>query len=295
MQIQQIQAFVLLCQEKNISRCSKKLHISQQGLSRQIKAMEREMGVKLFTRNNKGVEPTEEGKLLFPRLKKAKEYYDQGMRELKDYQKSHQETIRVAVCPGIKQLLGLEFFQAFQRANPGICLKLEFHSDVECEDALYHGKVDAAFLDWPEYSGEYDTYLVVRSPLVAVMRRDHPLSCRDEISMRDLAGMDVYIPDESHRMSHRFAKYWPEFYHSVVIAFMSNEYESFYRDLPKSGGGVALTFQFLCDDLDAELVAIPIIEKSFVELSYCVRKDHAKCNALERFSDYIYQEIDPNV
>lgn len=291
MQIQQIQSFVMLAQEKNISKCSKKLNISQQGLSRQIKALEQELDAKLFIRNTKGVELTSEGELLLPRFKKAYEYYTQGIRELADYRKSHQETIRIAVCPGIKQLFGLEFFKEFQIKHPGIKLKLEFHSDIECEDALYHGNTDAAFLDWPIHKDAYDSYMVIKSPLVAVMRTDNPLSKRDSISMHELAGMNIYIPDESHRMTQRFIEHWPEFYKSVIIDFSANEYEYFYRDLPKSGDGIALTFRFLCDKLDPELAAVPIIEESFVELYYCTRKDREKNSALEEFSDFIYSNV----
>lgn len=292
MQIQHLQAFVMLCQEKNISKCSKKLHISQQGLSRQIKAMEREFGTTLFIRTTKGIELTQECSLLLPGLKKTLDTYNQSLRELKDYQKNHQETIRIAVCPGIKQLLGLEFFKQFQIHNPGVRLKMEFHSDIACEDALYHGKADAAFLDWPEHHDEYDTYLVVKSPLVAVMRKDHPLSQKKSISMKELSGLNVYIPDDSHRMSQRFTKYWPDFYKSVVIDFTTNEYESFYQDLPKNNDGIALTFRFLCSELDSDLIVVPIQEESFIELFYCVRKDHSKSLALDLFSDYVYQNVD---
>lgn len=292
MQIQQLQAFVLLCHEKNISKCSQKLHISQQGLSRQIKAIERELGVTLFIRTTKGVEMTEECSLLLPKFKKSLDIYHQSLRELKDYQKNHQETIRISVCPGIKQLLGLEFFKKFQLHNPGVHLKLEFHSDIDCEDALYHGRSDAAFLDWPEHNDEYDTYLVVKSPLVAVMRNDHKLSRKHSISMKELTGMNIYIPDESHRMSQRFMQYWPDFYKSVVIDFTTNEYDSFYRDLPKNNDGIALTFKFLCNELDSDLTVVPIEEESFIELFYCVRQDHSKSPALDLFSDYIYQNVD---
>lgn len=290
MQMQHIHAFVMLCQEKNISRCSRKLHISQQGLSRQIKTMEEEIGSKLFIRNNKGVTLTEEGKILLPELKKVWEHYNKGMHKLADYQKNYQETIRISVCPGIKQALGLGFFKEFQNQNPNICLKLEFRSDMECEEALYQGKADAAFLDWPIHEEEYYTYLVVKSPLVAVMRKDHALSRKKFISMSELAGMNVYIPDESHRMSQRFVEHWPEFYKSVIIDFTANEYESFYRDLPKSGG-VALTFRFLCHNLDSELIAVPVKEESFVALYYCTRKNHSKSIALNQFSNYIRQNI----
>ena len=104
--------------------------------------------------------------------------------------------------------------------------------------------------------------------------------------------MNVYIPDDSHRMTQRFIQYWPDFYKSVIIDFSTNEYESFYRDLPKSNNGIALTFRFLCNGLDPNLTVIPIKEESFIELFYCVRKDHPKSLALERFSDYVYQNVD---
>ena len=56
--------------------------------------------------------------------------------------------------------------------------------------------------------------------------------------------------------------------------------------------GIALTFRFLCNELDPELTYVPIKEESFIELFYCVRKDHPKSPALEQFSDYVYQNVD---
>lgn len=292
MQMNQLQSLVLLCQEKNISKCSEMLHISQQGLSRQIKALEQELGITLFFRTTKGVDLTPECELLLPGFKKTVDIYNQTLHKLADYQEKKQQTIRIAVCPGIKQLLGLNFFRTFQQKNPDINLVLEFHSDVECEEVLYHGIVDAAFLDWPEHMEDYDSYLILKSPLVAVMRKDHILSNKKPLSMRDLSGMNVYIPDESHRMSQRFKQNWSDFYNSLIIDFTTNEYESFYRDLPKIDGGIALTFEFLCQNLDPDLIAIPIAEKSYVELFYCLRQDHESSRALTIFSDFIYQNVD---
>lgn len=292
MQIQSIGSFVMLCREKNISKCSEKLHISQQGLSRQMKALENEVGAKLLLRTNKGVELTREGEILLPKFQKLWDSYTAGMKELREYQKNHQEVLSVAVCPGIKSALGLDFFMKFQQENPAICLRLNFQSDMDCEEALHGGRVDAAFLDWPIHEAEYDAYLVVKSPLVAVMKRDHPLAGHASISMRELAGTHIYIPDESHRMHQRFLEHWPDFYHSVIIDFTHNDYEAFYHELPKKAGGVALTFRFLCNNLDAELVAVPVEEESYVELFYCVKKDCAPNAALDKFSDFIYRHID---
>lgn len=289
MRLTHIEAFIMLCQEKNITRCSEKLHISQQGLSRQIKAMEQDLGVSLFIRSSHGVTPTPEALVLLPSLIKCEEAYQQGLDDLKKYSHHHRQALSVAVCPGIKQAFGLELFKRFQENHPEIHLKLIFLSDIECEEALYQKKVDAAFLDWPEHEDLYHCYLVVKSPLVAVMRKDHALSHRKSLSMKDLKGLNIYIPDESHRMAQRFKKNWPEYYQSVVIDFTTNEYESFYQDLPLMDGGVALTFSFLCHHLDDELIALPIQEKSYVQLYYCTRK--LESESLKKLTHFIKNNI----
>lgn len=280
MQINHIQSFLLLCKEKNISKCSKELHISQQGLSRQIKSMEQELQTTLFIRTTKGVEPTKNAYLLQAEFEQALQHYNQGVSKL-------QNNLSVSVCPGIKQAFGLNLFRQFQTENPSIHLDLKFQSDIECENALFHDEVDAAFLDWPIHKEDYNMHLIVKSPLVAIMRKDHPFANHQIIQMKDLKGIDVYIPDESHRMSQKFRKEWPQFYQQVHIDFTTNEYDSFYIDLPKTYGGIALTFQFLCKNLDSDLVAIPIQEESFVKLFYCTKKSHANSMALQAFTDYI--------
>jgi hypothetical protein len=109
------------------------------------------------------------------------------------------------------------------------------------------------------------------------MRTDHKLSNKESISMKDLAGMNVYIPDDSHRMSQRFIQYWPEFYKSIVIDFTTNEYESFYHTLPKSNCGIALTFRFLCNELDPELTYVILLCEKGSSQKSCIRAVFRLC------------------
>ena len=54
-----------------------------------------------------------------------------GINELTDYQNHQQSTLRIAICPGIKNLLGLDFFMQFQQKHQDIHLKLDFQSDYK--------------------------------------------------------------------------------------------------------------------------------------------------------------------
>ena len=66
MQMRAIESFLALYEDRSFSKASRRLYITQQGLSRQIQALEKELGRQLFTRGRLGSEPTETAHLLYP-------------------------------------------------------------------------------------------------------------------------------------------------------------------------------------------------------------------------------------
>ena len=66
MQINFLKSFLVLYQELNLSKACKRLYITQQGLSKQIQSLEKELNVVLFIRSKKGVTPTEIASKLYP-------------------------------------------------------------------------------------------------------------------------------------------------------------------------------------------------------------------------------------
>lgn len=290
MQIQMLRSFLELAKSESISECSQRLNISQQGLSRQLNAMERELGITLFDRSHQGIRLTAAGRTAVPLFARVVTDYQAGLSQLAVYHQPGTTKLRIFVCPGIKQSLGLDFFFRFQEEHPRLKLDLQFAEDDRCEKALLSGDADAAFLDWPHHPAAFHRQLVVKSHLVAVMKADNPLAKSSPLSMQQLAGVQVYFPDESNYMSQRFRKHWPQFYSTMKIPFSSNDYDTFYR-LPMYLGGVALTFRFLCHQLEKELVAVPIKERSFVEIFFCWRKETAPSPALRLLANYLTAHV----
>lgn len=85
--IQKIQTFLYAAETSSLSEAAKQLHLTQPAVSHQIKLLERELGVKLFTRNNTGLKITEAGELLLPWARRL--LHD--MSDLKDMMLSTQE------------------------------------------------------------------------------------------------------------------------------------------------------------------------------------------------------------
>lgn len=291
MQMQTIRAFLMLCKIQNITKCSELLEISQQGLSRQIHMMEQELNTILFERQPRGVCLTPQGELLRPYLEKSYALYEEGLQNMERYDEQRARDLNIYICPGIHTVLGTKFFLAFDHAHPEINLHLQYVSDPEAENALLDGRADGAFLDWPEHTELYDMYQVVHSRLVAVMRPDHPLAGRQEISFQDLRGEKCFFPDSLHRKNQQFKHAYPDIYFSLERSYISNDYEN-YINLPKELGGIALSFEITLRNLEPGLVVLPFKEDSYVSLFYCIRNDRPVDASLQAFSDYIYRNVD---
>ena len=64
MEIRNLRYFLAVAREENMSRAAETLHVTQPTLSKQLKALEDELGKKLFTRHSFSIELTDEGILL---------------------------------------------------------------------------------------------------------------------------------------------------------------------------------------------------------------------------------------
>ena len=84
MDIKNITYFVELAKEKNFTRASNNLHISQPALSKAIKLLEHEINTKLIERNTKMFKLTQQGEVFFENAKKALDVINFEMYKLED-------------------------------------------------------------------------------------------------------------------------------------------------------------------------------------------------------------------
>jgi DNA-binding transcriptional LysR family regulator len=86
--IQKVETFIYAAENLSLSEAAKLLHLSQPGVSHQIKLLEQELGVQLFIRSNTGLRMTEAGQLLLPWAR----HLLHDMDDLKEMMSSLQET-----------------------------------------------------------------------------------------------------------------------------------------------------------------------------------------------------------
>lgn len=171
----------------NISTAADNLYISRQGISKVIRAMERELGQSLFSRGSGGIYPTEFAHRIAPHVQRILKEYE-CIESLNSFAENDKGRASVYCFSGVPSYLGVEFMRSIHEKNPDICIsfteapddiilsKLEEHS---CDFAISYGPIDRSKFDCTEL---FFSRFCVR------MRKEHPLAGKKYLLPSDLDG-----------------------------------------------------------------------------------------------------------
>lgn len=136
-----------LCEvEKNgsINSSAEKLHISQQGLNKALKSLEKELDLTLFQTSNQGVSLTEEGKLVVEAagdLLSRWQLLQKDLEKLKPKTIAHQE-VSLIYTPAVGEFFITSALDGFSENHPDISLSLSTAEHREILEAVSKGKID---------------------------------------------------------------------------------------------------------------------------------------------------------
>lgn len=148
MDIKQIRYFQAIAQYGSISEAARHLFIVQPALSRQIKELERELGIRLFIRRQKGIELTEAGEQLLKDCPSILQALNQAITNVKRAS-GVKETLHIGIAPTYTwNPLVVAIIRDFCHSYPDINLSLEPTLAVGQSERLTQGSLDAGFMAW---------------------------------------------------------------------------------------------------------------------------------------------------
>lgn len=112
--------FIKVYELKNISKAAESLYVSQPSISHNIKELENQLGIKLFYRTSKGVEPTPEAKKLYYYVSNAFNTIRTGEQMLTDFSDLKTGIIKIGVPTHIGTCFLSQYIENFNRMYPGI-------------------------------------------------------------------------------------------------------------------------------------------------------------------------------
>jgi DNA-binding transcriptional LysR family regulator len=187
--------FVAVAEELHFTRAAARLYLAQQALSRDIGRLERQLGVRLFTRTTRRVALTPEGERLLVRARELLALHDQTLQELRGPDEPR---------PLLVDLLAeghtpLRVVHAARQRLPHVELVGRFHGGLGAAlHLLLAGGLDVAFgrsegLGRPFPSQQLCRRLVRLEPLALLLAPEDPLAALDAVPMAALRGTQVDV------------------------------------------------------------------------------------------------------
>ena len=197
----QLEYFMETYRCRNIQTAANHLYISHQGLSRVIRSLEEELGATLFTRSNRGLEPTDYATALLPHVQTLLDTYSRidGLYMQERRQKTH---VTVYSLDHLMNWLGAEFLLGFHEAWPDVTLSVVDTTDDRALDVLHSGRADFAIVNGPVDSAQFSSEALFFSRYSFRIHRDNPLAEKPRLTAKDLDGQVVVGKGRFSAMKH---------------------------------------------------------------------------------------------
>lgn len=179
--------FAAVAQEGNLTRAAERLFVSQPALTKQIRQLERQLGVRLFTRSRSGMALTASGQALADGAPAVLDGWDRVLRETKAAASRAAQVLRVGFLAGAANEATQQIVAAFGRRRPGWRAEMRAASWLDPTAGLASGDADVALLRLP-FPGQDSlrAEILFTEPRWVALPASHRLAGRDQISFRDL-------------------------------------------------------------------------------------------------------------
>jgi DNA-binding transcriptional LysR family regulator len=187
LELRHLRTFVAVAERRSFTRAADDLHIAQQAVSQQIKALERSLGVSLLRRTPRRVDLTPEGDVLLGDSRRLLAAADRAARRVRAAARGEVGTLRLAytlttVWDTIPRLLA-----RLSEVQPRLKVQGREVFGADIPELLLSERCDLALAPVTSYPKGFHTRAVRREPLVVALSDAEPLARRKRIPLASLA------------------------------------------------------------------------------------------------------------
>ncbi|MCX7561729.1 LysR family transcriptional regulator [Sulfitobacter sp. F26204] len=187
MEFRQLRYFVAVAEEGNFGRAAERLHVSQPPISRQIQALEQELGTVLLLRNAPGVRLTEAGEIFYADAQKVLAQVRGAVDRVGAATRGELGRLNVAFFGSTVYQAVPECLLKLRQAHPGIDLFLTRMSKTQQLNAIREGAIHVGFGRFYPEAKDLCIRDIGNDTMTAAIPTDHPLADRKSVTLAELS------------------------------------------------------------------------------------------------------------
>ncbi len=189
MELRHLRYFCAVADEQSFTLAARRLHVSQSGVSGQVRDLENELGVSLLRRNQRSVSLTPEGAVFLREARDILERADRAMETVVRASQGHYGKLTIGLCGPATAPFLPRLIREFRRQEPGVRLSLKDLDPAQQPEALVNREIDVGFTRGVPTAlrGALRSEVLFREALVAALPRGHGRANAESISLSELA------------------------------------------------------------------------------------------------------------
>ena len=199
---QQLQYFLALADELHFWRTSEKMFITQSALSRHIRTIEQELGVRLFERNNRNVKLTKAGEFLRDEFRQLLDDFESLARHARLIAEGETGTLRIGHPASITFSLLPDLISALRHKHPNLTARMIELPGTDFDTALLGYHIDIGLNREPNKTKGLTSKRILTENFALAVPAAHPLAKKETIDLSEAKDERFILPFSTGRSEH---------------------------------------------------------------------------------------------
>lgn len=288
MDLNYLKSFYVTVKCNSISKAAKQLHLTQPGLSMQIQNLENEVGATLLERSNKGVELTEEGRIVFEHADTMLALEKNITKNLENLQNQKKE-LSICACKSLGEYVLPCSIYTFREIYTDVSVSLEvYNTDIVLKKLLSHD-TNIGIITGEHNIENIETVPILEDEFLLIAGPDVEY---DSITIDEITNIPLIVREDGSYNKVVLSKYFLE--HSIHtdnlnIALSSNSPESIKSSVASGRGFAFLPKIVVKQELRRGILKEIAIDNFKAKFNYYIayRKDYKLTKYEETFKKFI--------
>ena len=247
MELRQLTYFLTAVQTRSFRKAAELCFVAQPALSRQIAALEEELGVSLFTRAKQRITVTSAGNEFAIYARNALEQIQQGQQAMLNMQEGLEGTITLGCVQPLATAFLPVIFHTFHQRYPSIRFNVQVLRTDDVMTLIEHEEIDLGLIFDPTIRPEVLVFKeLFRQPLHVVMSAQHPFAQRQQasLSLEEILTQPLILLRQTARLRRIIDRVLMQ-RGMVVQPIVEIDSLEGLKELVKQGSGISLTLPAL--------------------------------------------------
>src|SRR5580704_3760161 len=258
MELRQIRSFLSIAETLHFGRSAELIHLSQPALSLQIRALEEEVGVRLFERNRRRTTLTAAGSAFRDGSAAALSQLEQAIRRARLAASGKLGILRIGFISTAGSVFVADIVRQFRELYPEVEVSLRNILTAEQVQMLETGSLDIGFLRLP--IGGHSTLDIVavhREPFVLVLPSSHKLAKRKRVRLREVSGENFVM----------YERTWAPGFHDLMFGILRDA--GIVPNVTQTAGEVPTLISLVHSRMGITIAPSSVVEHSAASVVAC--------------------------